>query len=438
MAPTPVLNTFDPARAADIGEATAELISRRQRFLGAGYRLFYEHPVYLERAEGVWLYGKNGEKYLDGYNNVPSVGHCHAHVLAAVARQASALNIHTRYLFDILADYAEKLIGKFPAELGKVMFTCSGSEATDLALRVARTFTKGEGIVVTRHAYHGTTAAASEVSPSRGATSPRVRLVDSPDLYRSTDGNVAQHFASDVANAIAALQADGIKFAGMISDTAYCSDGLCVDPAGFLRDVVEVVHKAGGVFIADEVQPGFARTGTHMWGFQRHGIIPDLVAMGKAMGNGLPIGGVVGKAELFDTFGKTNRYFNTFGGNPVCCAAGLAVLEVIEQEGLMENARAVGEHLNTGFKKLAGKYPAIGNVRNAGLIVGVEFVKDHVDKEPDGAAALAVVNALRDRSILISTMGPYGNVLKIRPPLPFSRENAEQLLSETDAILAAS
>jgi len=435
MAPIPVLNNFDPSKAADIGAATAELIARRQSALGAGYRLFYEHPVYLERAEGVWLYGKNGEKYLDGYNNVPSVGHCHPHVVAAVTRQLSTLNTHTRYLFDILAQYAEKLIGTFPAELSKVMLTCSGSEATDLALRIARAWTGGEGIVVTRHAYHGTTAAASEVSPSRGTTSPRVRLVDAPDFYRSKDGNVARHFAEDIAAAIRALEADGIKFAGMISDTAYCSDGLCVDPAGFLRDAVDVVHGAGGVFIADEVQPGFARTGTHMWGFQRHGIVPDLVAMGKAMGNGLPIGGVVGKAELFDRFGKANRYFNTFGGNPVCCAAGLAVLEVIEQEGLMANARIVGDYLNGGFKKLAAKYPAIGNVRSAGLIVGVELVKDHASKEADGAAALAVVNGLRDRGILISTMGPYGSVLKIRPPLPFSIANAEQLLSETEAIL---
>ncbi|RDV04686.1 aspartate aminotransferase family protein [Undibacter mobilis] len=428
MTQKPLLNSFNPGNANELDAPTKALIARRQRALGAGYRLFYERPVYAERAEGIWLYGKDGERYLDAYNNVPSVGHCHPRVVEAIAKQAAKLNTHTRYLFDVVIDYAETLLATFPPDLDNVMFTCSGSEATDLALRVARDFTQAEGIIVTRHAYHGTTAAAAEVSPSRGATSPRIRTVGAPDFYRSPDGNVGAQLAEEVARAIDSLKKDGAGFAGLVLDTVFSSDGLCVEPAGFLRDVTDVVRAAGGLLIADEVQGGFGRTGSHMWGFARHGIVPDLVVMGKAMGNGMPIGGVVGKSHLFDKFGKSNRYFNTFAGNPVCCAAALAVLEVIESEQLMANSVAVGNYLRTALADLARPYPQIGDVRGAGLFAGVEFVKDQSTRQPNAAAALACVNALRDKRILISTMGPYGSTLKIRPPLPFTREAVDLLI----------
>jgi 4-aminobutyrate aminotransferase-like enzyme/Ser/Thr protein kinase RdoA (MazF antagonist) len=436
MSVAPTMNVFDPAVVQQLDAATAQLIARRQRALGPCYRLFYEHPVHFVRGEGVWLFDPQGRQYLDAYNNVPSVGHCHPHVVSAIARQAALLNTHTRYLFDIVVDYAEQLLTTFPAEIGNVMFTCSGSEATDLALRIARAAAGGPGIIVTKHAYHGTTTAAAEVSSSRGTVSANVRTVNAPDSYRTNGQNVEAAFAEGVAEAIHSFKRDGVAFAGMIIDSVFSSDGLYVQPPGFLQTAVKVVREAGGLYIADEVQAGFGRTADKMWGFERHGVVPDLVVMGKPMGNGMPIGGVAARPELLGEFGKNQRYFNTFAGNPVCCAAALAVLDVLAQDRLMENASKVGRYLINGFQSLADRYPVIGDVRGAGLSFGVECVKDRASKEPDSRLSMRIVNALREDRILISTLGPHGSVLKIRPPLPFSEGNADQLLRSMDRILS--
>jgi 4-aminobutyrate aminotransferase-like enzyme len=430
-----VSNSFDPAKPGALDPATSALIARRQRALGPCYRLFYDHPVHFERAEGVWLYDTEGQKYLDAYNNVPSVGHCHPHVVAAINHQVATLNVHTRYLFDNVVTYAEKLLSTFPPELSNVMLTCSGSESTDLALRIARFVSHGEGIIVTRDAYHGTTAAGSEISPSRGDPGPNVRVVPAPDTYKAEGKDIGAQFADAVAAAIADMQRSGVKFAGLLVDSVFSSDGFYPGPKGFLKQAVEVARQAGGLFIADEVQAGFGRTGDFMWGFQRHSVVPDLVILGKPMGNGMPIGGVVAKPQLLTELGGKFRYFNTFGGNPVCCAAGLAVLEVIENEDLMANAQRVGNYMLDEMQKLASKYQAIGDVRGTGLFLGVEFVKDRKTKEPDSDTSLALVNAMREKRILINALGPYRNVLKIRPPLPFSMENARHLVSTMDAIL---
>jgi len=355
--------------------------------------------------------------------------------VAAVSRQVATLNTHTRYLFEQVVAYAERLLSTFPPELENVMFTCSGSESIDLALRIARFVGRGEGIIVTRDAYHGTTAAASEISPSRGTTSRNVRTVPAPDAYRKSKDQVGKIFADDVAAAIADLKRAGIKFAGMVVDTVFSSDGLHLDPPGFLKSAVDVVRREGGVMIADEVQGGFARTGK-MWGFQRHGIVPDVVVLGKPMGNGMPIGGVVVRPDLLKQFGAKQRYFNTFGGNPVCCAAGLAVLDVIEREKLIENADLVGSYMLAGLSRLKDKYSSIGDVRGAGLSVGVEFVTSRQTKEPDSVTSLRLVNDLREEGILINALGPYRHVLKIRPPLPFSKANADQVVSTIDALLS--
>jgi len=386
------------------------------------------------RGEGVWLYDEKGRRYLDGYNNVPSVGHCHPSVVAAVSRQAATLNTHTRYLFENVVDYAERLLATFPGELGNVMFTCSGSESIDLALRIARFVGRGEGVIVTQDAYHGTTTAASEISPSRGTASKGVRAIPAPDAYRQSNAEVSGIFADNVAAAIADLKRAGIKFAAMVVDTVFSSDGFHVDPPGFLKSAAEIVRREGGLLIADEVQGGFGRTGK-MWGFQRHGIVPDIVVLGKPMGNGMPIGGVVVRPELLTQFGAKQRYFNTFGGNPICCAAGLAVLEVIEREKLVENARNVGSYLLAGLNKLKDKYQRIGDVRGAGLFVGVEFITDRQTKKPDSATSLRLVNGLREEGILINALGPYRHVLKIRPPLPFSEANADQVVRTIDDLL---
>jgi len=411
---------------------TLDLIRRRERVLGPSYKLFYEEPVHIVRAEGVRLYDAQGNAYLDVYNNVPSVGHCHPRVVEAQARQAATLNTHTRYLYDVVLNYAERLIETFPAELANAMFTCTGSEANDLAFRIARTHTGNEGIIVTSNGYHGITAAVAEASPSLGYGVPlgqHVRAVPAPDAYRAGRNEVGRKFAVDVQAAIDDLARHGVKPAALIFDTIFSSDGVLCDPPGFIQDAIAAVRAAGGLFIADEVQPGFARTGTHMWGFQRHGVVPDMVTLGKPMGNGLPIAGVVARPDLLGEFARTARYFNTFGGNPVCCAAALAVLDVIRDEGLQENARVVGDYMQAGLREIAEKDERIGEVRGAGLFIGVDFVRDHHTKEPDEETGLAMVNRLRERRVLISASGPLGHVLKIRPPLPFKKEDADEFLN---------
>jgi 4-aminobutyrate aminotransferase-like enzyme len=434
-----MINAFDAKATNGIAPREQALIERRQKLLGPAYRLFYANPVHVVRGEGVWLYDPDGNAYLDVYNNVASVGHCHPHVVAALSRQAATLNTHTRYINDVILDYAEKLLGYFPPELSHVMFTCTGSEANDLAYRVARSYTGGAGFIVTQLAYHGVTVAISEMSPSLGngiKLGPNVRTVPAPDLYHADGQDVGEAFAAAVRAAIAEMQEAGIKPAALLVDTIFSSDGVFADPPGFLAPAVAAIREAGGLFIADEVQPGFGRTGEGMWGFQRHGILPDLVTMGKPMGNGHPIAGMVAKPEILEAFGERTRYFNTFGGNPVSCAVGQAVLEVIEGENIIQNARETGAYLRDGLQDLAKRHEAIGDVRGVGLFVGVELVKDRAARTPDGEITAKLVNGLRERRVLISAAGPHANVLKIRPPLVFQREHADRFLEAMDATLA--
>ncbi len=336
------LNRFDARQAEGLDAELESLIARRQATFGASSVLVYQRPIRMVRAERVWMFDADGRRYLDVYNNVASVGHCHPRVVEAIAKQAATLNTNTRYLYDNVHDYAERLLKTFPARLSNIVFTCTGSESNDFALRLTKSFTGGAGFVVTETAYHGNTEAVTEVSPSSFKTRsvpPHVRTVPAPDLYRHPTNDVGARFAEDIAKAIADLERNGVKFGGLLVDSIFSSDGIYADPAGFLKRAVDVVHKAGGLFISDEVQPGFGRTGTAMWGFQRHGVEPDIVTMGKPMGNGFPVGGVVTRPEILEAFCETTGYFNTFGGNPVAAAAGLAVLEVIEDEGLVENAK---------------------------------------------------------------------------------------------------
>jgi 4-aminobutyrate aminotransferase-like enzyme len=434
MAKQPLMvNSYDPTISKPQSAAIESLLRRRTKVLGPSYRLFYENPVHVVRAEGVHLYDESGTAFLDVYNNVPVVGHCHPRVVEAQARQAAVLNTHTRYLYDVVLTYAEKLINTFPAPLANVMFTCTGSESSDLALRIARTHTKGTGIIVTANAYHGLTAAVAEASPSLGDGVPlgaHVRVVPAPDAFRIGAANVAGQFSADVQAAIADLGRHGIKPCALIFDTIFSSDGILSHPTGFIEGAVAAIRAAGGIYIADEVQPGFGRTGDGMWGFARHGVIPDLVVLGKPMGNGLPIGGVVARPELLEEFADSARYFNTFGGNPVCSAAGLAVLQVLEEEHLIDNARNVGAYIRDGLVSLQREYPVIGDVRGAGLFIGVDLVSNAQTRAPDPAAGLSLVNRLRDKNVLISASGPFGHVLKIRPPLPFSCANADEFLGK--------
>ena len=422
-----------------------ELRAQRARLLGPAYRLFYDEPLHIVRGEGVWLYDAAGRAYLDAYNNVPHVGHCHPRVVAALAAQASVLNTHTRYLNETVIKYAECLTERFPLPLRSTMFTCTGSEANELALRIARAATGNRGIIATQHAYHGNSITLSEFSGAYASAEnrgPNIRVVPAPDTFRGPrdvpEESLGQVYAESVREAIESLKQQGIGVAAFIADTVFSSDGILTVPQDYLQRVVGYVRAAGGVFIADEVQAGFGRTGTNLWGFEHFAVVPDIVTLGKPMGNGHPMAAVITSSDLTEAFGKHARYFNTFAGNPVSCAVGLAVLDVLRDEKLQDNAERVGGYLRAGLSELSKRHQVIGDVRGRGLFVGVELVSDCSSLEAGTAEAHHVMNALRDRGVLIATTGPRNNVLKIRPPMVFSVANADQLIETVDEVLARS
>ncbi len=411
---------FDPATLGSLPAAERSLVERRARVMGSAYRLFYREPLQLVRGLGTKVWDADGREYLDAYNNVPSVGHAHPRVAAAIAEQAATLITHTRYLAEPTISYAEDLLSTLPAEVSNIMFTCTGSEANDLALKIAKLWASAgstraaTGVIVTTNAYHGVTTEVGLISPSLGGESSVadwVRLV-SPD-----------NLAAGVPAAIADLEAHGIGTAALIVDTILASDGVFPTIDG-LADAVAAVRAAGGLFIADEVQPGFGRLGTGMWGFDRYGLVPDIVTVGKPMGNGQPIAAMMARPELVDEFNRHSRYFNTFGGSSVSIAAARATLDVLRDEDLIANAASVGAYLLDGLRA-SGLF---SEVRGAGLFIGAQL-----DTE---ARALQAVNDLRDRGVLLAASGPLNDSLKIRPPLPFSMADADRLLTELDSVLS--
>ena len=414
------------------------LIARRARLLGPNMPVFYDDPVHIVRGQGVWLWDADGRRYLDCYNNVPHVGHCHTRVVEAIARQAATLNTHTRYLHEGILDYVERLTCKFQHGLETVIMVCTGSEANDIALRMGQAMTGKTGVIGTDNTYHGNTAAVSQLNsrkPPIGGYAPNVRRVPSPDSLRPLGGSAAgqaQVFADHVAGAIAELEAAGIGFASLILCPFFANEGFPDLPHGFLDPVADVVRRAGGIIIADEVQPGFGRTGSHWWGHDRIGLVPDVVTVGKPMGNGHPVAAVITRPEIMTEFREAFGYFNTFGGNPVSCAAAMAVLDVIEDEGLVENAREVGAYALERLRAL--RHPMIAEMRGAGLFFGIEFVKD-ADLTPAPEFGGAVAEEMRRRGVLLNKLGRWGNVIKIRPPMPFSRENADLLVDTLADVL---
>jgi 4-aminobutyrate aminotransferase-like enzyme len=435
-----MVNAFDPASTAGLSDKTRKLVERRAALLGPAYRLFYNDPVEVKSAKGVLLYDSEGNEYLDAYNNVVSVGHCHPRVVDAISEQLRTICTHTRYIQEGILDYAEDLLGTIGGQIKHVMFTCTGSEANDLALRIAKRHTGKSGVIITDEAYHGNSDMTAGFSPSLGTHSPLgtwVRRVPAPDSYRVPLKNMGPWMAERVSEQIRDLERRGEGLAAFIIDPMFSSDGIFAHPTDLFGPVIDVVHKAGGLFIADEVQSGFGRTGEKMWGYQRHGIAPDIVTMGKPMGNGFPVAAVAISPDIIQGFGRDTRYFNTFGGNTVAIAAAQATLNVIRDEELVENANRVGKIIRDGFADIANRHERVGDVRGAGLYIGVELVKDRKTKEPDSAAALAVVNGLRARRVLISATGANANTLKIRPPLVFSENNADRLLREAEAVLTS-
>ena len=419
------------------------LIDRRERLLGPGNPLFYDDPVHLVRGEGVWLHDADGNRFLDCYNNVPCVGHCHPRVVEALCAQAGTLNTHTRYLHENILDYAENLLSKFDDSLDRIAIACTGSEANDLAMRVARVNTGAEGFICTNATYHGNTTAVGQLNSifePIGGYGNHIRMVPWPDAYRAPEGlageALADHYVAEVKSAIESLEQSGAGIAAMVVCPIFANEGLPDVPAGYMTKVAALVRAAGGLVIADEVQSGFGRTG-RWWGHEQSGFAPDIVTLGKPMGAGHPISGVVARGTLLDNYRAHEMYFNTFGGNPVSCAVASAVLDVIEEEDLVQNAARVGAYVLTGFRALADRHEVIGDVRGSGLFFGIDLVKDRDSKDPAADIARSVVNRMRHKGVLMSKIGEHDNVLKLRPPLCFSEENADFLIETLDDVLEA-
>jgi len=425
-------------------ESEKSLKARRAQVLGGSSPLFYDRPLHLVRGEGTWLWDRDGRRYLDAYNNVPHVGHCHPHVVEALCRQAAQLNIHTRYLHQSVITYAERLLATFEAPLSRVLFCCTGTEANELALRIARSETGGEGVIVTSFSYHGNSGHLAELTTGLPAPEPFAqhgRAIHLPDPFHRLTGQseadlVAQHVMR-FKEACDSLRANGTQLGALLFDTIFSTEGLIDVPVDYVRQIVDLARGAGAMVIADEVQPGFGRMGDSYWGYRRYGIVPDLVTLGKPMGNGHPIAAVIASAHVADRFGARSLYFNTFAGTPVSAEVGMAVLDVIEREGLVRSAGSVGQRLQDGLRELAVKHRVIGDVRGRGLFAAVELVSDREKKTPDAPMARATINAMREAGVLMSRTGPKGNVLKIRPPMAFGMDEAQHLLSTLGAVLAS-
>ncbi|WP_116366026.1 aspartate aminotransferase family protein [Parahaliea mediterranea] len=422
--------------------STSNLLQRRYRVLGSHSPLFYEEPLQLVRGEDVWVYDADGKRYLDTYNNVPHVGHCHPHVVQAISQQAGTLNTHTRYLHENVVNYAERLLAKFAPSLSMAMFACTGSEANEVALRMARHATGKQGIIVTDFAYHGNTAAVAELGTGfmpEAQNSQRVVSFPIPDTYRTPDGlsgeALANHYLQAVQRAIDTLEARGLGVAGILICPDFANEGLVYEPDGFIARAVAQVRQAGGLYIADEVQGGFGRTGRYWWSHEWAGVTPDIVTLGKPMGNGHPISGVIASESLIESFGEWGLYFNTFAGNPVSCAAASAVLDVLENENLLQNAVETGAYIAAGLRELQSRHELIGDVRDKGLFFGVELVRDRDTKAAAETEARDLVNAMKQAGVLISSIGKQNQILKLRPPMSFRREHADLLLERLDACL---
>jgi 4-aminobutyrate aminotransferase-like enzyme len=419
--------------------ATSDLLGRRRRALPRS-PLFYSHPVHLVRGEGVWLFDPDDRRYLDCYNNVPVVGHSHPRIVQAVTQQQRLLATHSRYLHEAIVELAERLQATLPPELDAVMVVNSGSEANDLAWRIARAATGRAGAVVTGCAYHGLTEATHALSPEEWASGEQpahVATIPAPDGYRGPyrrgDDGWVQRYAAHIDEAARALGDRG--FAAIYLDPGFTADGILSPPPSYLQEAARRAQALGGLVVADEVQAGHGRSGTHLWSFQASGITPDMVVTGKPMGNGFPVAALVVKSQLLEAIPEEVELFSTFGGNPVACAAALAVLAVIEDEDLVANAGQVGSYLRQGLLTLAERHPLIGDVRGEGLLLGVELIDEAGG--PAAGYAHQVTEAMRERGILLSATGPAGNVLKIRPPLVFRHEHADLVLQALDEVLAS-
>ncbi|CAM4530288.1 hypothetical protein PO909_023425 [Leuciscus waleckii] len=431
--------TFDKQKTIDL----------RRKYVGPSCKVFFSHdPIKIVRARGQYMYNEKDEKYLDCINNVAHVGHCHPDVVEAGTKQMELLNTNSRFLHDNLVLYAQRLQVTLPEKLSVCYFVNSGSEANDLALRLAWQYTGGKDIITLENAYHGHVSSLIDISPYKfhqmtGAeTSQHVHVALSPDIYRGKyredHPDPATAYAENVKDVIEQAHEKGHKIAAFIAESLQSCGGQVIPPVGYFQKVAQHVRNAGGIFIADEVQVGFGRVGTHFWAFQLQGedFVPDIVTMGKPIGNGHPMSCVITTREVAESFMLSGmEYFNTFGGNPVSCAIGLAVLDVIEKEDLQGNALHVGGYLTQLLDDLKKRHPLVGDVRGRGLFVGLELVRNRDKRTPATAEAQDVIYRLKEQRILLSADGPHRNVLKFKPPMCFTREDAELAVGKIDQIL---
>ena len=425
---------------AEVADAPT-LIARRGAVFGPALApLTYDRPLHVVRGEGVWLIDADGDRFLDCYNNVPVVGHCHPRVSDAIARQSRLLNTNMRYLHGAAIELAERLVASMPpgSGLDTVLFVNSGSEANDTAWRLATVWTGARGGLASAFAYHGVTQAIADVSPEEWVGDERPSHVESFDPFdRYRDETAPETAAEDLLRATERLQERGVLPAVTFVDGGFTSDGILAVPPAYVRALADLTHEIGALYVADEVQVGHGRAGEGLWSFAANEVQADIVTMGKPMGNGHPVAAVITRRELTERFAETTEWFSTFGGNPVACAAALAVLDVIEDERLIERAARVGPALRAAIAALTGAHPSIGDVRGVGLLSGVELVRDPATKEPDPALASAVKNAMRERGVLVGSTGPHDNVLKVRPPLVFGEEHIPRVVEALDDSLGA-
>ncbi|XP_077998996.1 5-phosphohydroxy-L-lysine phospho-lyase-like [Glandiceps talaboti] len=424
-----------------------QTLELRKRHYGESCKLFFKSsPIKIVRARGQYMYDEEDNQYLDCINNVCHVGHCHPDVVSAAAEQMKVLNTNSRFLHDNLVTYAERLTSTLPSKLSVCYFTNSGSEANDLAIRIARAHTKHHDVVVLDHAYHGHMVSLIDISPykfnSSGGEGKKewVHVAPTPDTYRGcyTSDDAGEKYALEVKKLIDEAHNNGRQISAFFSESLQSCGGQIIPPPNYFKNVQKYVRDAGGLWVADEVQVGFGRVGKHWWAFQAQGpdVIPDIVTMGKPMGNGHPVAAVITSKEISESFAQTGmEYFNTYGGNPVSCAIGLAVLDVIEKDKLRENAIKVGDYLVKGFKELMLKHKIIGDVRGIGLFIGVELVQSRETKEPATAEAQHVIYRLKENFILLSADGPHRNVLKFKPPMCFSIQDADRVIDLIDFTL---
>jgi 4-aminobutyrate aminotransferase-like enzyme len=430
----PGLKTRDP-------EDESAILSYREEHLGKSLSLSYREPLIIARGSGVYLIDPMGRKYLDTVNNVAHVGHEHPRIVKAGQQQMAILNTNTRYLHSEITDFTKELLDTFPEELSVVHVVNSGSEANELALRITRAFTQQKDMIVVEVGYHGNTGGCIDISSYKfdgrgGNGAPdHTHVVPLPDEYRGIyqGENTGPRYARHIEEQIAGIQSEGRNVAGFICESIISCGGQIELPEDYLKLAYEAVRNAGGICIADEVQTGCGRVGTKFWGFQLHDVIPDIVTIGKPIGNGHPLAAVICTQEVADAFANGMEYFNTFGGNPVSCAIGREVLNVIKDEKLQENALRIGNYLKSELEKLQKDFPLIGDIRGQGLFLGVELCDEH--KNPLTEMAAYLINRMKELGILMSTDGKDDNVLKIKPPMVFSEENADELLTGLRTIL---